>query len=68
MQNRRGPVFVDRYHAHVLRSRREVANAIRYLYRNYRRHTHEHVEADWSDPLTGPLAAPRTWLLKTAPP
>lgn len=68
LQNRRGPVFVDRYHAHMLRSRRETANAVRYLYRNYRKHTYEHVEPRWSDPLTGSLAAPWTWLLKTAPP
>jgi hypothetical protein len=26
---RRGPVFADRYHAHVLATRREVANAVR---------------------------------------
>ena len=68
LQNRRGPVFVDRYHAHLLRSRREVANAVRYLYRNYRKHSSDYLEPRWSDPLTSSLAAPRTWLLKTAPP
>src|SRR5438477_11853523 len=34
LQNRRGAVFVDRYHAHALGSRREVANALRYLESN----------------------------------
>src|SRR5437868_536728 len=29
LQNRSGAAFVDRYHAHALRSRREVANALR---------------------------------------
>ena len=28
---RRGKVFADRYHSHVLRSPREVANAVKYV-------------------------------------
>src|SRR5712691_8111302 len=47
---RRGPVFVDRYHSHALRTRREVANAVRYVLGNYRRHTREHLPARWDDP------------------
>ena len=35
---RRGPVLRDRYHLHVLRTLREVRNAIRYVLNNARRH------------------------------
>jgi hypothetical protein len=38
---RSGPVFADRHHAHVLESRREVANAVRYVTGNYRHHARE---------------------------
>src|SRR3989442_11957483 len=33
---RRGKVFADRYHAHILSTRREVANALRYVLENFR--------------------------------
>lgn len=63
---RRGAVFVDRYHAHLLGSRREVANAVRYVVHNHRRHAS--LEADFRDPFATseetPLAAPRLWLLR----
>jgi REP element-mobilizing transposase RayT len=66
--NRRGAVFADRYHAHPLRSRREVANAVRYVLGNYRHHAREHLPERWHDPhatrADAPLAAPRTWLLR----
>jgi REP element-mobilizing transposase RayT len=68
LQNRRGPVYVDRYHAHVLKSRREVSHALRYLQRNYRSHTHESLPPDWRDPLARQAARPRTWLLRAADP
>jgi hypothetical protein len=65
---RRGPVFADRYHAHILTSRREVANAIRYVIGNYQRHALEHLPAGFRDPLATsieqPLAEPRLWLLR----
>lgn len=35
---RRGPVLADRYHLHVLRTPREVRNAIAYVLLNARRH------------------------------
>ncbi len=35
---RRGPVLADRFHAHVLRTPREVRNAIAYVLLNARRH------------------------------
>jgi hypothetical protein len=35
---RRGPVLADRYHRHVLRTPREVRNALAYVLLNARRH------------------------------
>src|SRR3989442_9983725 len=35
VMHRTGPVFADRYHAHLLTSRREAANAIRYVLENW---------------------------------
>lgn len=35
---RRGSVFLDRYHAHVLRTPREVRNALSYVLNNARKH------------------------------
>jgi REP element-mobilizing transposase RayT len=64
---RRGKVFVDRYHAVILKSPRQVANARRYVLQNYRHHTMEHLPAHWRDPLSTarvPLVAPATWLLR----
>jgi len=68
LQNRRGGVFADRYHAHILRTPRETARAVRYLRDNYRKHTYEHVAPEWHDELCRRIARPWTWLLKTAPP
>ena len=67
-QRRHGAVFADRYHAHILATRREIAHAVSYLRNNYRRHTLEYVPPHWHDPLSGAISAPRTWLLKTALP
>jgi putative transposase len=38
MMGRTGPVFEDRYHAHVLRTPAEVRNALRYVLGNYSSH------------------------------
>jgi REP element-mobilizing transposase RayT len=38
MMKRSGPVFEDRYHAHVLRTLREVRNALAYVLLNRRSH------------------------------
>src|SRR3954451_12417129 len=38
VMRRRGPVFADRYHAHLLRSPREAANAVRYVLENWAVH------------------------------
>lgn len=67
LSGRAGRVFVDRYHAHVLGSRREVANAVRYVLDNFRHHSREPLPRRWSDPLStaaAPLCAPGTWLLR----
>src|SRR6266851_67370 len=73
---RRGAVFVDRYHAHALRTRREVAHAVRYVLGNYRHHTREYLPPRWDDPYSSsrflraapksdaPVMPPRTWLLR----
>jgi hypothetical protein len=38
MMGRTGPVFEDRYHAHVLRTPTEVRNAVRYVLGNFENH------------------------------
>jgi len=35
VMHRTGPVFADRYHAHLLTSPREAANAVRYVLENW---------------------------------
>jgi putative transposase len=64
---RRGKVFVDRFHAVILKSPRQVANARRYVLENHRHHTREHLPAHWRDPLStakSPLVPAGTWLLR----
>jgi len=64
---RRGKVFADRFHDHVLRTPTEVRNALRYVLCNAWRHGIRYV--DGLDPFTSadagsaPLPGPRTWLL-----
>jgi len=75
--NRAGQVWADRYHSHVLRTRREVANALRYVLGNFARHARQWGErrAQFADAFSSirflglvradaPVAAPRTWLLR----
>jgi REP element-mobilizing transposase RayT len=63
---RRGTVFADRYHAHVLESPREVANTVRYVLGNYRKHSRESLPSGWKDPFASsvaePLHPPKVWL------
>jgi len=69
---RSGKVFVDRYHAHVLRSPREVANAVAYVLGNAIIHAArrgESVHPDAIDPMSSAwerhcVAQPHTWLLR----
>ena len=74
---RSGKVFSDRYHAHVLRTPTEAANALRYVLQNFRHHLREDVapngidpcsSADWigRDTAESPVRAARTWLLTNA--
>jgi REP-associated tyrosine transposase len=68
LAGRRGTVFADRYHARVLGTPREVANTIRYVVDNYRKHTREALPHEWQDPfassIAAPLRAPKVWLLR----
>jgi len=74
---RKGKVFADRFHAHVLRTRAEAAHAIRYVLENWRHHLRPDVSPRNVDPYSsvawlvvpppseGPVVAPRTWLLRS---
>src|SRR5207248_2803658 len=76
VHGRHGDVFADRYHSRVLSSRRQVANAVRYVLGNYRHHAREYLPPRWEDPLSSArflraqpgeaaiVAGPRTWLLR----
>ena len=68
LAGRHGTVFADRYHAHVLATPREVANTLRYVLKNYRKHSREHLSAVWRDPfatsVAEPLHEPKVWLLR----
>ncbi len=80
LMRRRGPVFSDRYHAHVLRTPAEVENALAYVWGNFASHAlrrGERVHAAFVDPyssavetgvdgLLQPLSKPETWLLRSA--
>jgi REP element-mobilizing transposase RayT len=79
MMRRHGKVFADRFHAHVLRSRREVAHALRYVFGNFAHHAKQwgaEIRATFCDPFSSvawfaaevpddaPVTAPGTWLLR----
>ncbi len=74
MMGRRGPVFEDRYHAHVLRTPAEVRNAIRYVLGNFANHAARRGErfgARWVDPFSSaavkmPLEAQRSLFAEPA--
>ena len=75
---RRGTVLADRYHLHVLRTPREVRNALAYVLLNGRRHLAKLDRAlpriarldpassgqFFSGILDPPVTAPHTWLLR----
>ena len=67
---RRGGVFADHYHAHLLRSPTEVARAVAYVLGNYLHHFPETPVTDfWLDECSSEVrfdvvAPPRTWLLR----
>jgi len=76
LAGRTGKVFSDRYHAHVLKTMREAANAVRYVLENFRHHLREDVAPQGTDPCSSaawagarddaPILSPRTWLLRHA--
>jgi REP element-mobilizing transposase RayT len=52
---RRGTFFADRYHARILRTPREVRNALRYVLLNHQQHEArrgEKLARDWIDPFS----------------
>jgi len=55
---RRGSVFADRYHDHVLKSPREVRNALRYLFGNGKKHASEGREVRVSQAVDTFTSAP----------
>jgi len=75
MMGRKGKVFADRYHGHVLRTPSEVARSVAYVLGNFFVHTMRRGERiddaepdEYSSAIvveTGPplVAAARTWLL-----
>lgn len=78
---RKGQVFADRYHAHILRTPREVRNAVRYVMNNSRTHA-KRAGRPWRwaiDPYAGGpctkrffescqslITEPRSYLLRVA--
>jgi len=68
MMGRRGRVFADRYHAHILRTPTEVRHAVHYVRQNLAKHTGAarligHDEYSSANPAFL-LPAPATWLLR----
>ena len=55
---RRGRVFVDRYHATAIRSRRGARNALAYVLNNWRRHREDRGHAWRVDPYSSAVAFP----------
>ena len=71
LMGRKGKVFADRFHSHVLRTPREVRNAIAYVLGNARIHAMRQgrtapggANAYAAGPGDATVAAPRTWLLR----
>ena len=66
---RRGALFAERYHAHVLKTPREVRNAIDYVLANWFRHAGREVGPYDLDRLSSianrsMVVPPQTWLLR----
>src|SRR5262245_54317806 len=56
LMQRRGKVFADRYHAHLLSNPREVRNSLHYVLNNARKHCRERAQtaphSAWIDPYS----------------
>jgi putative transposase len=66
---RRGKVFAERFHMHVLRTVREVVNAVDYVLSNWFRHAGREIGPSDIDRLSSAadrslVARPQTWLLR----
>jgi REP element-mobilizing transposase RayT len=76
MMNKRGAVFADRYHAHVLRTPTEARRAVAYVRNNHRKHmsalgyrfTDRFVDLYSSDAGRVALPQPRSFFLRTSRP
>ena len=75
VMKRRGRVFADRYHAHVLSSPLEAANAIRYVLDNWKQHARRDgrpvpvgvdpwCSAAWSGVAPSLVREPLRWMLR----
>ena len=75
LMHRTGPVFADRYHAHLLTSPRQAANAVRYVLENWKVHAAREGQPAPSgvDPFCSaaclacgppPVAEPLWWMLR----
>ncbi len=72
MMRKRGRMMGDRYHAHVLRTPREVRHAVRYVRENHAKHARERgemlgaafIDAFAFEGARIALPAPHTWLLR----
>jgi len=75
VMGRRGPVFADRYHAHLLTSPREAAHAVRYVLENRVVHAERegwsvpegidpYSSMAWRDHSPPLVAAPFWWMLR----
>jgi REP element-mobilizing transposase RayT len=70
VMQRRGTVFADRYHAHILRTPAEVRHALSYVLNNDRNHSDSRRPIDPCSSITpgavGAIVPARTWLQRTA--
>jgi REP element-mobilizing transposase RayT len=75
VMERKGQVFAHRYHAHLLRSPREAAQAVRYVLENWRVHVQRdgrplpggvdpYCSTAWAGCEPSLVAEPRWWMLR----
>ncbi len=65
VMNRKGRVFVDRYHIEIVKTLRHAHNTLHYVLRNNEHHTGRRGLDPCATELA-PVAAPQTWLLNQA--
>jgi putative transposase len=65
MMRKKGRVFADRYHAHVLRTPTEVKRAVHYVRNNFAKHVGARYVDEYSSANPAfTLPRPETWLLR----